>query len=115
VLSRFPRTAKQVDRIRPLLAEKADWIAAGSRFVYGTRIPSPLLLGAEGYPRIRFLIINILSGAVWATACVSGGYLLGAATKQILGEIARIEWMLVVVVVGILGWRAWRQAKSHFM
>jgi len=111
IVTQFPRLCRYLDPVRPWLEHKADWIAAGSRFVYGTRIASPMLLGANGYPRSRFLVINILAGTIWVLLCITGGYLLGATAQHLLGDMARLEWVIIIVVVGSFGWQAWR--KSH--
>jgi len=110
IVKQFPRLYILIARVQPWVEHKADWIAAGSRFVYGTRIASPLLLGANGYSRGRFLVINILAGTTWVFLCVTGGYLLGATAQHFLGEMARLEWMIIIIIVGIFGWRAWRKS-----
>lgn len=111
IVQHIPRLGRLIDRMRPWLEHKADWIAAGSRFVYGTRIASPMLLGANGYPRSRFLVINILAGTLWVLLCVTGGYFLGATAQHLLGDVARLEWMIMTIVVVIFGWRAWRKSR----
>jgi membrane protein DedA with SNARE-associated domain len=112
VLTRFPRLARRLDVARPWVQEKADWIAAASRFIYGTRIASPMLLGAHGYAAARFLVINVVAGTVWAVLAVTAGYLLGAGAEELLGDVARLEWLAITVVIGIFGWRRFRRAKS---
>ncbi|RMH38142.1 MAG: DedA family protein [Nitrospirae bacterium] len=107
IIRRFPRLGERLDRVRPWLERHADWIAAGSRFVYGTRIASPMVLGANGYSRGRFLVINILVGTIWVLLCITCGYLLGATAQYLFGEVARLEWLAIIVVLVILGWRFW--------
>lgn len=114
IVTQFPQLHRLINRMQPWLEYKADWIAAGSRFVYGTRIASPMLLGVNGYPRSRFLVINILAGTVWVLLCVIGGYLLGTTTQHLLGDLARLEWVILIVVVGIFGWRAWLKSRYLF-
>ena len=111
IVKQFPRLGRLIERVQPWVEHKADWIAAGSRFVYGTRIASPMLLGANGYPRSRFLVINILAGTLWVLLCVTGGYFLGATAQHLLGNLARLEWMIMTIVVVIFGWRAWRKSR----
>jgi len=67
-----------------------------------------------GYPRSRFLVINILAGTIWVLLCITGGYLLGTTTQHLLGDLARLEWVIIIVVVGIFGWRAWRKSRNLF-
>ncbi len=101
-LTRFPRLTKHADRLLPMLKEKSDWIALGSRFVYGTRTVAPMLLGMHDYPPIRFALINSVSASLWATLGVGAGYLLGAGAEQLFGRIKHIEQLLLVIVLLML-------------
>ncbi len=110
-LSRFPRLARHAERVQPWIAKRADWIALGSRFVYGTRSVSPLLLGTEGYSAWRFALFNGFSAVLWATLGVSIGYLLGAGAQQLVGPIEHIEQLLLAVLAGMLAWHWYRRRK----
>jgi membrane protein DedA with SNARE-associated domain len=112
-LARFQRVAVQAERIRPLLKARSDWIAFGCRFVYGTRIVAPMLLGAHGYPPGRFALINLFSAALWALAGVSAGYLIGTGAEKLLGRIAHLEQLLLAVLLVMVGWWWYRHRKSH--
>lgn len=112
LLTRFPRLARRVHVARPWVQENADWIAAASRFIYGTRIASPMLLGAHGYAAARFLVINVVTGTVWAVLGITAGYLLGVGAKGLLGDLARLEWLAIAVVIGVFGLHRLRRAKS---
>ncbi|HFD87489.1 MAG TPA: DedA family protein, partial [Gammaproteobacteria bacterium] len=60
VLARFPRLQRNANRVRPWLEQKSNWVAMACRFVYGTRVIAPLMLGMEKYPSLRFFLINIV-------------------------------------------------------
>lgn len=111
VLSRFRRVAQQAEKIRPFLASKPDWIAFGCRFVYGTRIVTPVLLGAHGYSPGRFALINLFSASLWAITGVSVGYLTGASAEKLLGRIDHVEQLLLAVVLVMLGWWWYRHRQ----
>lgn len=111
VLSRFHGLAQEADKIRPLLVSKSDWIAFGCRFVYGTRIVAPMLLGANGYPPGRFALINLLSVALWSTAGISAGYLIGSGAEKLLGKIEHIEQLLLAVLLAMLLWWWYRHRR----
>jgi len=102
VLSRFQRVARQVDRVRPWLEHNSDWIAVGSRFVYGTRIAAPMVLGMHGYPPARFAVINSISAGLWALTVVGAGYLVGAGAEQLFGRIKHTEQLILVVILLML-------------
>lgn len=44
--TRYPWIARRMDAGRPWIEEKGDWVAVASRFTYGARIATPLLLGS---------------------------------------------------------------------
>ncbi len=111
-LSRFPKLVKQADKVQPWIKQKADWIAAGSRFVYGTRTVAPVLLGLHGYSPIRFALINSLSASIWATAGVGAGYLVGAGAEQLFGQIKHVEQLLLLIVLVMLVRWWYRYRKS---
>ncbi len=111
VLSRFPKLVKQADKVRPWVKQKSDWIAVGSRFVYGSRIAAPMLLGMNGYSPMRFALFNSLSASVWAMAVVGVGYLVGASTEQLFGRIKHIEQLLLVIILVMLV-RWWYRYKK---
>lgn len=111
-LTRFPRLVRYADKVRPWLKRKSDWIAASSRFVYGTRSVAPLLLGAHEYPGMRFALINSISASLWAFVVAGLGYLIGSGAEQLLGRIEHIEQLLLVLVIIMAGWwwyRHWRE------
>lgn len=112
VLARFPRLARHLDSLRPWVDERADWIATAFRFTYGTRVVSPLLLGMHGYAATRFLLIGWSTGLVWVVATATAGYLMGASAGALLGELVRVEWLLLGAAAVILGWHWLRRRKS---
>ncbi len=110
-LSRFPRLAHHAERVRPWVTKHADWIALGSRFIYGTRSVSPLLLGTEGYSAWRFALLNGFSAVLWASLGVGLGYLLGTGAEQLIGPIEHIEQLLLVALAGMLAWHWYRRHR----
>ncbi len=110
-LSRFPWLARRAAQVRPWVEQRADWIAATSRFVYGTRTVAPLLLGMHGYPSPRFLLVNSFSALLWAVAVVGAGYLVGAGAEQLFGRVRHIE-QLLLVVGGLMLLRWWLRRRE---
>jgi len=110
-LSRFPKLAKYADKIRPWLKGKSDWIAISSRFIYGTRTISPLLLSMNGYPARRFVVINSISASLWAVLVVGSGYLIGTGVEHFFGKIKHIEQLLLLMIIIMLAWH-WHQYRK---
>jgi len=75
-----------------------------ARAIYGTRIISMIYWGARRLPIGRFVAIDLLGSAIWATLLASLGYFLSNQAAQILGEIKALErWLLGAVAVGLVG------------
>lgn len=111
LLARLPRLARHARRVRPWLIKKSDWIAAGSRFVYGTRTIAPILLGMHDYPGLRFMFINSISASLWALVSVGAGYLVGAGVEELFGRIRHIEQLLLIIILIMLVWSWYRYRK----
>ena len=110
-LSRFPRLAKQADRIRPWLNRESDLIAFGSRFVFGSHTVAPMLLGTNKYSPIRFALLNLLSGITWVAVIFGAGYLLGASAEHFMGWVEHIELLLLIIIL-LMAIRWWYRHKN---
>jgi membrane protein DedA with SNARE-associated domain len=85
------------DRIGP-------WQLVAARAVYGTRTLSMLLWGVRGLPFARFLGIDLLGCAAWATVLGGLGYAASGGAEAVLGEVERAEhWMLGAVLASAIG------------
>ena len=84
------------------------------RFLYGLRTAGPIALGALGVPRWKFVLLNLLSAALWATAFALLGYQFGNALQWWLQDLRAVEEgvlivLLLAAVVVPLWWRLRRR------
>jgi membrane protein DedA with SNARE-associated domain len=116
-IERRPHWAKHVSRVRDLLARYEVPVLVGFRFLYGLRNPTPFVVGASGYSPLKFLALNSIGAALWATIVGSLGYAFGHAFEVILGEVARYEmWVfgaLALLAVVVIVWRYRRPVRPH--
>ena len=91
-------------------------VVLGFRFLYGLRTVTPFAIGMSGFPPVRFLILNVIGAAVWATVIGSLGYLFGHSLELVLGDLERYEAavMLGIVAAGAVAglWR-WRRIRRQ--
>ncbi len=85
----------------------ADWLLLFSRYAFGFRILIPAICGALRMPVLRFSILNIIAGIIWAVPTALVGYFLGDAAEKILAgtqkyEIWVVSALLVAAVIIIL-------------
>lgn len=86
-------------RVTSIMARHADWLLLSSRFAFGFRILIPAACGALGMPVVRFSVINLLAGVIWAVPTALLGFYLGQSAERILTGAKYYEW---VVLLGLL-------------
>jgi membrane protein DedA with SNARE-associated domain len=76
------------------------------RFVYGLRTVMPVAIGLSGYPPGRYLLLNGIGAAIWATALAAAAYHFGAVLEGMLGSIKKYElWVLgALLILGVGLW-----------
>ena len=117
-MQRFAWLNKGAQKVIPIMNKHQDLLAFGFRFVYGVRNVTPICLGAGGMSYLRFLVLNLSGGAVWALSFVGAGYFFGEGISKLLNDDKQYGLIgfgvLVGVFVGIGALRkimAWRKAK----
>lgn len=101
LLSRFPRRAAAVERALGLIARHPIKISMAMRFAWGLRTALPIAIGMSGVGRLRFLLLNLFSAAVWAPLVAGAGWAFGAVLTRHLGDLQRIEHWVIAGLVGL--------------
>jgi membrane protein DedA with SNARE-associated domain len=111
----FARAKLTGQRIR-----RHQWkVIFGFRFLYGTRVVVPFLIGAARYPVSRYLAIDAIAACSWTLLVGALGYLLGEALASLLPTLHRYELVVLLVVLGVaflckaLFWRHRRKHPHH--
>lgn len=119
VLTRRPRWAAEVARVRSRLERWEAPFILGIRFVPGLATGGLIAIALSGIAPARFLLLNALGAVLWAVTFGMLGYLLGHLVEWLLGEIELYEkpvaLILLAVTVAWIGyqqWRRWRQGRS---
>jgi membrane protein DedA with SNARE-associated domain len=117
LLARFPRLQAPAARASRLLEQHQTSIIFGIRFMYGLRTAGPLAIGMSTVPVPRFVLLNTLGAAVWATLFSVIGYAFGHGAERVLGtlrgyeKLALLGLAVVGCVVGLVHWL--RRARAH--
>jgi membrane protein DedA with SNARE-associated domain len=70
----------------------------------------PVAIGLSGYPPGRYLLLNGIGAAIWATALAAAAYHFGAVLEGMLGSIKKYElWVLGALL--ILGLGLWLRRR----
>lgn len=100
------RASRAYRRIAPLVERLATRFGAGeivlARFVYGTRVASMVFWGVHGLSPARFLALDLLGCALWATGFTTLGFVASGTAAALLGEIRAAERWLAVALVTVV-------------
>lgn len=93
----LPRLHKQqaaIDRVTQLIGQYPTVSIFSVRFLYGMRLIGPMVIGASKVSPLKFLCINAVGAAVWATLFASGGYWPGSFSKAYWATLSPIACRL---------------------
>lgn len=105
VLDRFPKVRDNFARMRKWLGRGEDFAVVASRFVPGTRMATPLLLGAGGYTPWRFAVFNAIGAVIWSLGLASLGYSIGKAVESV--GIERRFQLYILLGLALFGLTWW--------
>ena len=110
LLARKPRWQLMGDRALEHIRRHPDIWVLSFRFVYGLRTVMPVAIGLSGYPPGRYLLLNGIGAAIWATALAAAAYHFGAVLEGMLGRVKKDElWVLGALLV--LGFCLWLRRR----
>jgi len=103
-LSFAPRLQRSVVTVARLIDGHFTWMVFVHRYPHGLRNLAGFAFGISAVPWRRFLLLNLVSGGVWAVLLVSIGYLFGHVLQEALGEGASRVGVLVLLGFLALTW-----------
>jgi phosphatidylglycerol lysyltransferase len=77
------------------MSRHGNWLLLFSRFAFGFRIIIPAACGGFGMPVVRFTILNIIAGTIWAIPTALLGFYFGQAAALALVGIRRHQWWII--------------------
>jgi membrane protein DedA with SNARE-associated domain len=103
VLVRRPVWQERVARLKGWIGRNRILIILAFRFWYGLRIVTPFALGMSRVRWLEFILLNIVGALMWAAAVGGAGYLFGQVMEAVLGDIKRIEEILIMLAIVMIG------------
>jgi membrane protein DedA with SNARE-associated domain len=99
LLERFKSWGPRVARFRKLMDRHNTWFILIFRFLYGLRTPAPFAIGLSDVSIKKFVILNVISAAIWAVTLGILGYFFGQVMEAVLDDIKKYE---LIIMGGIL-------------
>jgi len=84
---RFPSWQPHIEKGLNFIKRNETAYILSFRFIYGIRIISPFLIGAQGVPFYRFSLLNIASALLWTAISCAAGYFLGSLLGDTMEHI----------------------------
>jgi membrane protein DedA with SNARE-associated domain len=101
ILVKFKNWEKRTARFQALMDRYGTFIILIFRFMYGLRTVAPFAIGLSNVTMRKFVILNIISAAVWATALGVLGYIFGRAFETVLRHMKWMELVLIALLLCI--------------
>ena len=101
LLKRFKGWEPRVERFRRLMDRHSTWFILIFRFLYGLRNISPVAIGLSDVSTKKFVILNIISAAIWAVTLGILGFFFGQAAKAVLHNVRRYEMYIIGGILGV--------------
>ncbi len=93
------RYETRLKRLEHWFKRYGGWVIVFERFIYGTHIPSLLMIGMSGFGFWRFFLLDLLGVAVWALTFTWLGYAFGQTVVDLLAVVQR--HLSAVMIAGL--------------
>jgi len=103
IVARNARWQRLADKALDHLRRYPDLWVLGFRFIYGMRTVMPLAIGISGYSWRRYLVLDAIGVAIWASTIGYAAYHLGAALQTFLGDLKRFQLYIAIALIVLLG------------
>lgn len=111
LLARRPRLAARIARATGLIERHPHAAILAMRFLWGLRTALPVAAGMSGVAGARFVVLNLVSAALWAPLVAGLGWVFGAAVTRALGTLEHIEIALAALALTAALVFAWRRVR----
>jgi membrane protein DedA with SNARE-associated domain len=90
-------------RIERLIDKFGSFAIIISKYIYGIRAAMCVFYGIGRMPYLRFIILDVISCAIWALVLAGVGYFFSGAITNIIGDFKQVGiWLFFIVLFGII-------------
>lgn len=101
LLKRFKSWEPRIKRFNRLMERHSTWFILIFRFLYGLRNISPVAIGLSDVSTKKFVILNVISAAIWAVTLGVLGFFFGQAAKAVLHDVRQYEKFIFAGILGV--------------
>lgn len=104
LLEKYPKIAKKSEKVLEFLRKYNSAFIFGSRFVYGIRNISPMVIGIAGIPPLKFSTLNIPAAFIWAVLVACVGFFCAGVLDSAKEGMQYFEIGALVLLLFALGY-----------
>ncbi len=93
------RYQSQLDKVHIWIRKYGGWVIIFDRFIYGTHIPSIILIGMAKYDFKKFILLESIGLGLWSVSFTSLGYFFG---KEVISVIQFAQHNLLVIIILVI-------------
>jgi len=114
LLERFPRLRDKVNVALRRVEDHQVKVVLSMRFLWGLRIALPVALGLTNMSARRYLLVNLVSAAIWSTVFSLAGYGVSRVLSQVIGNLHHYEWWIAggLLLIAVIA-AAWHFGRPH--
>jgi membrane protein DedA with SNARE-associated domain len=114
LMARRPHWQARAAALERWLARFGMWVLLFGRFLAGMGTLLPAMIGASGFPRWRFCVLDSLGAAIWATVLACAGFGIGAGLRKLVGTSPPWLQLVLASVLVALAYLLFRLATSLY-
>lgn len=99
LLEKYPKAAQKTAKIISFLRKYDAAFIFGSRFIYGIRNFSPIVIGMTGIPPIKFSSFNIPAALIWSVVVAGAGYMFADALDAAEGHMQLLQMSALAILM----------------
>jgi membrane protein DedA with SNARE-associated domain len=114
LLERFPKLRDKVNVALRRVEDHQVKVVLSMRFLWGLRIALPVALGLTNMSARRYLLVNLVSAAIWSTVFSLAGYGVSRVLSQVIGNLHHYEWWIAggLLLIAVIA-AAWHFGRPH--
>jgi len=113
LLARRPAWQSRARRVERWLSGSGLWVLLGGRFVAGMGTVLPSMIGASGFSRRRFSLLDAAGAGLWSMVFSCAGIGVGAAMRRVVERGSLWIWLTAAVAMLVLLAWAWAWSRGR--
>lgn len=113
LIEKYPAIFKKSEKIIEFLRKYDSAFIFGSRFVYGVRNISPIVIGIADIPPLKFSTLNVPAALIWSIIVAGAGYLFADALDSTKGHMQIIQSLALLFLTFGLSVFIYQKSKKN--